>query len=249
MPYATNDDVRIHYDVEGAGPALLIHTGFVSWARDWYTLGYVEALQSDYRLILLDPRGQGESDKPHIPEAYGVDHRVEDVVAVLDAAEVDRVRYWGYSMGGRVGFDLALRHPQRVSALLLGGTHPAGAPADPALAALLRSGIDAFLAADTMQQFPAEIRQRWTKSDVEALASALVGEPSLAEQLPTIDIPTLLYCGMRADEFERAVRAASALPNATFVALPGLDHVGGVVHAEMALPYVRAFLAGLTPEA
>ena len=185
MPYAMNGDVRIHYEVEGAGPALLIHTGFVSWARDWYTLGYVEALQSDYRLILLDPRGQGESDKPHTPEAYGVDHRVEDVIAVLDAADVDRVRYWGYSMGGRIGFDLALRYPQRVSTLLLGGTHPHGAPADPALAALLRSGIDAFLAAETMQQFPAEIRRRWTKSDVEALALAFsLGSPAWLSTCP-----------------------------------------------------------------
>src|SRR5579859_953734 len=60
MSYAMNAGVRIHFEVEGGGPPLLLHTGFASSVPDWYTLGYVDALKGDYQLILLDPRGQGQ---------------------------------------------------------------------------------------------------------------------------------------------------------------------------------------------
>jgi pimeloyl-ACP methyl ester carboxylesterase len=70
MPYAQSSAYRIHYEVEGAGPPLLLHMGNAFAAHDWYDFGYVEALKDDYRLILLDPLGQGESDRPHSTEAY-----------------------------------------------------------------------------------------------------------------------------------------------------------------------------------
>src|SRR3984893_13969291 len=85
MPYADNGNVRIHYQVEGEGPALVLQHGFTESVVDWYEAGYVEALRPDYRLILIDARGHGASDKPHDPDAYVLNRRVSDVVAVLDA--------------------------------------------------------------------------------------------------------------------------------------------------------------------
>jgi pimeloyl-ACP methyl ester carboxylesterase len=65
MRYALSGGYPIHYEVEGAGSPILLHAGYLAAAGDWYDLGYVEALKDDYRLILLDPLGQGVSDKPH----------------------------------------------------------------------------------------------------------------------------------------------------------------------------------------
>ena len=93
MAYAMNAGVQIHYEVEGGGPPLVLQTGFASSVPDWYTLGYVDVLKGDYQLILLDPRGQRESDKPHSPEAYGPEHRVADVIAVLDALKIERTHF------------------------------------------------------------------------------------------------------------------------------------------------------------
>ncbi|MBV9325822.1 MAG: alpha/beta fold hydrolase [Chloroflexi bacterium] len=95
---------------------------------DWYTLGYVDGLKHDFRLIMLDPRGQGESDKPHSTEAYTPEQRVDDVVAVLDAAAVERTHFWGYSLGGRVGFDVAVLRPDRLVSVILGGSSPFESP-------------------------------------------------------------------------------------------------------------------------
>ena len=100
MPYAHNGSVRIHYQVEGRGPALVLQHGFTESLVDWHESGYVEALRRDYRLILIDARGHGASDKPHHPDAYVLNRRVADVVAVLDALDIAKALYWGYSMGG-----------------------------------------------------------------------------------------------------------------------------------------------------
>ena len=81
MPYACNGSVRIHYQVEGRGPALVLQHGFTESLVDWYEAGYVDALKPDYRLVLIDARGHGASDKPHDPDAYLLGERVADVVA------------------------------------------------------------------------------------------------------------------------------------------------------------------------
>src|SRR4029077_6761917 len=77
-----------------------------------------------YRLILVDARGHGRSDKPHDGASYALGSRVADVVAVIDAVGVERVHFWGYSMGGYIGFGMAKYTPQRINALVIGGQHP-----------------------------------------------------------------------------------------------------------------------------
>jgi pimeloyl-ACP methyl ester carboxylesterase len=71
MPYATNHGVRIHYEVEGEGPALVLQHGGIDCVETWYELGYVDALKAAYQLILIDARGHGASEKPHEASAYG----------------------------------------------------------------------------------------------------------------------------------------------------------------------------------
>ena len=81
MPYADHHGIRIHYETEGQGPPLVLHHWSLATLESWYDYGYVSALKDDYRLVLLDARGHGASDKPHRPEAYDLQKRVEDVVA------------------------------------------------------------------------------------------------------------------------------------------------------------------------
>jgi len=85
MPYANNQGVRIHYEVEGDGPPLVLLHGFGNTLEMWYDSGHVESLKNDYRLILIDARGHGASEKPHDPEAYKMELMVTDVVAVLNS--------------------------------------------------------------------------------------------------------------------------------------------------------------------
>jgi pimeloyl-ACP methyl ester carboxylesterase len=245
MPYATGSGVRIHYEVEGSGVPLVLHPGFMGAVADWYDAGYVDALKGEHTLVLLDPRGQGDSDKPHETAVYSPAHRVADVLAVLDALGFDQTHFLGYSMGARVGFDLGHQASQRCLSLSLGGNHPFGGPAAVAQAELYRQGMEAVIAdyERTMGPLEADRRARWLAWDAAALAATLLMErPSLEAVLGTMHLPILLYCADQDAGYERAQRAATLLPNATFVSLPGLTHREGMFNSATSLPHITAFL-------
>ena len=107
MPYAVNEGIRIHYKTEGEGPPLVLQHWSVATMENWYDFGYISALKNNYQLILLDARGHGGSDKPQVPEAYKLEKRVGDIVAVLDDLGIAKTHYFGYSMGGWIGFGMA----------------------------------------------------------------------------------------------------------------------------------------------
>jgi pimeloyl-ACP methyl ester carboxylesterase len=107
MPYAENPGIRIHYEVCGAGPPLVLQHGFTQCLEDWLECGYVAALQSKYRSVLIDGRGHGQSDKPLDEAFYTLEQRVADVTTVLDVSGIERAHFWGYSMGGLIGFGMA----------------------------------------------------------------------------------------------------------------------------------------------
>ncbi len=99
---------------------MLLH----GWAcdRSWWTeSGYVSDLQRDHRVINVDLRGHGKSDKPHEPSAHRSEVVISDVLAVADAEGVDRFAIWGLSYGGWVGWMTADSAPGRVAALITSG--------------------------------------------------------------------------------------------------------------------------------
>ena len=124
MPYVNNNGTRIHYHVDGEGPPLVLMHGFTLSIESWREFGYVKALKDDYRLILVDSRGHGASDKPHDPKHYEMDLRVSDIVAVLDELGIHKAHYLGHSMGGRIGYGIARYAPERFHSLVIGGSGP-----------------------------------------------------------------------------------------------------------------------------
>jgi pimeloyl-ACP methyl ester carboxylesterase len=255
MPYATNDGVRIRYEIDGSGPPLLLHIGgFGGALEDWYDAGYVAALRDDYQLVLLDPRGQGRSDAPHDPAAYMPGQREGDVLTVLDAAGIARAHFWGYSLGGSVGFAVGAHAPERVISLILGGAHPYAinrppVEEDPFMQTLLHEGMAGWVAqweAHDPGFWASEgERSRWLATDVEAIIAARragTGYPGVGDALPNIRVPTLIYCGTD-DQPELPARAAREMPNARFVALEGLDHAAAINQSAVILPHVRTFLS------
>src|SRR5262249_39022435 len=95
VAYAETRGVRIQYRIEGSGTALVLQHGLTGSIEDWYEAGYVDALKRDYRLVLVDARGHGGSDKPHEPAAYLTENMVDDVVAVLNALAIEKAHFWG----------------------------------------------------------------------------------------------------------------------------------------------------------
>jgi pimeloyl-ACP methyl ester carboxylesterase len=249
MPYADNQGVRIHYEVDGGGPPLILHHGFTQSVADWQEYGYVEALSPNFRVVRLDARGHGGSDKPHDPGAYTLDKRAGDVVAVMDALAIETAHFWGYSMGGWIGFGMAQYAAERVDRLVIGGQHPFAQQMG-IVRGMARAGIeggpDAFLEAFERATGSAphgEVAERLRRGDYEAFfAQAAHDRPNLESMLPTIALPCCLYAG-NADPFFAAVWLASRIiPGARFFSLPGFGHVQAFTRREIVLPLVTAFL-------
>lgn len=251
MPDVTHDGVRIHYEVEGDGPPLVFSHGWIGSGQRWRDTGYVDALRTAYRLILVDARGHGRSDKPHEAAAYALSVQVRDIVAVLDDLGIAAAHHWGYSMGAEVGFGLGQEHPDRVAALILGGVNPFPRTADERAELAdwqtdLRGGIEAFVAGFERRHgsLPRETRERWLANDGPALAASLEGglELALADGLVGMVMPCLLYGGTHDVFAAEMPAAAAAMPNAAFMPLAGLDHVQAFLRTDLIVPPARAFL-------
>ena len=229
----------------------MLHHGFTGKVKGWYLWGYVDALKSKYRLILVDARGHGASDKPYDPASYALPLRVGDVLAVLDALDLDKAHFWGYSMGGWIGFGMAKYAQQRVHSLTIGGAHPYETRL-PASSRLDGSDPDAFLAAlfgrldVTGAAIPPAMREELLKNDFRALAVAQQDRPSLEDILPTMAMPCCLYASDADPLYPKARECAQRIPRATFFALQGLDHGAAFRESRLVLPHVTKFLQGVT---
>ena len=127
--FATSSDgMRIAYDRNGTGPALVLLHGGGSRRQEWHDAGYVKRLQDDFTVITLDLRGHGESATPVDPADYTIDKMLADVLAVADACGIERFTLWGFSFGGKVSRYLAAQSGRVNKAILMGATLGPGAP-------------------------------------------------------------------------------------------------------------------------
>ncbi len=248
MPYADNQGVRIHYRVEGEGQPLVLQHGFTGSIEDWSDYGYVASLKH-YRLILVDARGHGGSDKPHDVASYALDKRAGDVVAVLDALGIAKAHFWGYSMGGWIGFGMAQYAPERVDRLVIGGAHPYARDQEwfrQQFRLALAQGSDAFLTAFEQAVGPLAPgwRERLRAADFEAYLAAAEDRPNLEAVLPIMAMPCCVYAGEADPLLQRAETAGRLIPRATFFSLPGLTHYQGYLRSDLVVPRVKRFLQG-----
>ena len=246
MPYVSSQGIRIYYQTEGDGAPLVLQHGFSDSLESWYEFGYVDALKSDRQLILVDARGHGHSDKPHDSEAYDIPNFAADVVAVLDALALSKVHFFGYSMGGRIGFGMAKYASDRIHALILGGNHPYQPPpatADPWIP-MLEQGPDVIpsLWSTSLSE---SLQARLVKNDAEALVAFRRKRgklPSHEDILPTMTMPCLLFAGDADPNYSRVKECVAHMPNATFVSVPGLGHVETFLQSNRVLPAIKQFL-------
>jgi pimeloyl-ACP methyl ester carboxylesterase len=213
---------------EDAPTVLCVH-GFASSCRDnWVNTGWVRDLtRAGYRVLGVDQRGHGASDKPHEPEAYGMGALTADLVAVLDTYLVDSVRYAGYSLGARVGWQFAVTAPEHVERAVLGGI-PDGRP-------LARLQIDQARAyaehgtpvEDQVTRNYVTLAERVHGNDLRALVALAEGmrygdadpDPAHAPQQEV-----LFATGSEDAILERSRALADATPRGEFVELPGRHH-------------------------
>ncbi len=238
MPFATADDgVRLHYEVDGAegAPPLLLHHGFGGNLDDWRDFGYVERLRDRFRLILIDGRGHGRSDKPLREEDYDFRTRVLDVVAVLRDAGHERAHFLGYSLGGTVGLSALIYAPQRFESTVIGGASPYG-------------GRDLVMKSIGFERIW-NLISTWAHNDnreaMSAHFDAQMKFEGAVQALRTTAVRHLLYAGTDDRGPHRGLREFAGKYGAPHFTIEGKDHVAAMVEAAAeVVPRVVAFLDG-----
>ncbi len=253
MRHASNQGVHIHYEVEGEGPPLVLQHGLTVSLSSWYDRGYVDRLKNDYRLILVDARGHGSSDKPHSADAYTSKSMAGDIVAVLDELNLKRAHYLGYSMGGWIGFALAEHAPERLHSLIIGGMHHRKLGPDCPEVVPFSEGMEATVASWEEQSGPMDpdFKAKLLANDAEALKATVLGmvrHPGFQDVLPTMTMPCLVYVGEADPAFPLAKDTVKHIPKVTVVWLPDLDHLEAIRRSEVVLPHIKRFLGAVIQE-
>ncbi len=263
MAWATHDGIRIRYETLGSGAPLVLVHGATVGLEMWEELGYTSALAGDHRLILIDARGHGQSDKPHDPAQYGPDCLAGDVLAVLDALEFGEVDYLGASLGAAIGFELARSAAARIRSLTLLGYgrygplteaqqqfHTAGLRLFGLGAQIGGGAILAALAGRGAAISPV-MRAAYETNDWQALLALqteFVTWRALDDALPQIMAPSLLIAAEGDPFYASAQQCAQAMANARFVALPAGVHGQDSYPASLVVPHLRALSDGIRAE-
>jgi len=232
MPNFMHGDVEIDFLDQGQSalpPIVLVH-GFASTKEvNWIYTSWVGTLTAaGRRVIALDNRGHGKSSKLYEPGAYHTATMAEDVRALLDHLDIERADCMGYSMGSRICAFLALKHPQRVRALVLGGlgiklVEGVGLP-ETIADALSAPSLDA-VTDPTGRVFRSFAEQ--TRSDLRALAACIRGsrQTLTRAEAASIAAPTLVAVGTNDDVAGSPHELAALMPNARPLDIPGRDHM------------------------
>lgn len=259
--------VRLHVEVSGEGPALLLLHGFTGSTRTWDR--FIPEWSERYRTIAVDVIGHGQSDSPQDRSRYSMQHAVQDLAAVLDQLHIEQAAVLGYSMGGRLALSMAVLQPHRVRALLLESSSPglkteeereARVRQDEALADRIeREGIERFVdhwenlaMFQNLKRMPPDVQRNIRSERLGnrpiGLANSLRGmgtgaQPSWWHALDSLNMPVLLTAGEEDEKFYRiAHEMKSIVSDCTFVPVKQAGHTIHVEQAEIFGTIIKEYL-------
>ena len=271
--YAKSGGVHIAYQVVGdAGPDLVLVPGWVShveyaWEEPSYAR-FLTRLASFSRLIMLDRRGTGLSDR--VADLPSLEQRMDDVRAVMDAAGSERATLFGISEGGPMCLLFAATYPERTSGLILYGTLVRGIAAgdlpgwrtEDEIASFLDqieaqwgSGISLRLFGPSLAHDEGMLRS-WARFERLAVSPGgsrfllrTIIDTDVRHVLPAIRVPTLIIhrTGDQATPVEGARYMAKHISGAKYVELPGVDHFAWTGDTDTILEGAEEFVTGERP--
>jgi pimeloyl-ACP methyl ester carboxylesterase len=212
--------IRMYYAVYGEGPPVLLIHGGLGHADIW---GFqVPALAKDHKVIVADSRGHGRSTRSSQPFSYAL--MADDYLALLDYLKIDKVALVGWSDGGIIGLDIAIRHPERLSRLFSfaanftpeGTRDVANSPTFDAYFARARKDYAAL--SPTPGEFDDFVKQ---------ISKMWATEPRYSkEQLRAITVPTVIFDGDHDEAIkpEHTRELAELIPGARLVIMKDASH-------------------------
>jgi len=243
--YAKSGDIHIAYQAFGEGPINLVMVpGFVSNVENYWDepdfARFLTRLASYARVVIFDKRGTGMSDR--VTELPGLEQRMDDLRAVMDAAGMEDAALLGISEGAPLSILFAATYPDRCRALALYGSFSKFSywfPTEEALAAFFSYVGQAWGTGGSLERFApsrandAVFRQWWGRNErLGASPAAVVALMRMNSQieisgiLPAVRVPTLVIhrTGDKVVSVEGGRDVAAQIPGARLVEFPGVDH-------------------------
>jgi len=251
MPKLTTDDgVRLHYEVAGAGTPLVFVHEFAGDARSWEPqLRHFARL---YRCIAFNARGYPPSDVPEEPTRYSQERARDDIRAALDALGIERAHVVGLSMGANATLHFGLTYPKRALSLTFAGggygSHPATQEkfrqdSRTNAETIRREGLERFVAAYGVgsarvqfqnkdprgfDEYLAQFREHSPLGSMNTLLGVQAHRPSfygMVEDLARLDVPLLVMTGDEDEaSLEASVMVKRCAPCAALTVLPASGH-------------------------
>ena len=233
MKIANLETADIAYLDEGEGDVILLIHGFASNANtNWTGVGWVQLLvDCGYRVIALDNRGHGASQKFYEKEAYMLENMADDAAMLLKYLKINKVHMMGYSMGARISSMFASRYSDIIKKLIIAGNGYN----------MIEGGFDSLeiydgLMAETDDNVTTKIGVEFrafakaTGSDLKALASCIMGGRSYIPQslFENLKPETLVIAGTEDTVAIDSEKLAKIIPNGHFVPIPKRNHMNAV---------------------
>ena len=266
---ATRDGIGLHVESYGEGPPILFSCGYAT-TRENFRPQVEPLVAAGHRVLLWDYRGHGDSDAPEDPDAYSFDLVLDDLGRVLDwGAPKTPAVLAGFSFGGALSLHFALRHPERVSALVLIDTGPGFKNPDAQAGWLaqieriatnletrgIQSFVDSRAAATAIGRRPelpaaqhaARAIAKMSPRGVANFGRRVSGPiPGCIDELAQIAVPALVVVGEEDEAYLRAADVMAArLPNAKKVVIPRAGHVVSIEEPEALNAAILEFLSRL----
>jgi pimeloyl-ACP methyl ester carboxylesterase len=257
VPLLENDGVALHYEVTGSGaPVVLLHGFTSSLAGTWGRRGWIDFLTDNgFRVLGLDFRSHGGSDRVHDASRLTTEKLAADVVALLDHVGVARGAVWGFSMGGGVALHLAMHDPERVERVVVTGVGDAAVNRlhDRRQIAEILAAFEAESAAAVISPTAQAIRRsaEAAGNDPKALAPFLRcgGWPGgLVEQRP-VTAPVLLVVADEDQYMAEVDELVRWLPHAHVERLARRDHYSVLDDERLRTTVLRFLTSKLKPRA
>lgn len=233
MPQFSSDGVAIDFIDEGTGPLVVLVHGFASnKAVNWINTSWTKTLKdSGRRVVALDNRGHGASQKLYDPDAYRTTTMARDVLNLVEHLGEEKAVFMGYSMGARICAFAALAAPERLSGLVLSGLAQNlvdGVGGSAAIAEAMEAPSAASVTDPSARAFRVFAEQ--TGSDRKALAACIRSsrQQLSADDVGRIAVPTLIAAGSNDTIAGSPDGLARLIPGSTPVTLPGRDHMTAV---------------------
>jgi pimeloyl-ACP methyl ester carboxylesterase len=267
MPDIQVDDIRVHYESAGTGkPLILIHS-YPAHCEVWQP--QIAAFSPHRRVIAYDVRGLGKTEAPTSAAAYSQERSIADLLGLLDVLKIPKADICGLSMGGNIALNFSIRHPDRVSSLIVTGTG-AGTDDGSAFARVANGwadiaesqGMEAFgkalvvlpVFAEYADRGPEQYRRLWgllTSHTAHGVAhtarQVLAKRPTISALVPhlkALPVTTLIMVGSEDTACLAAGEVMAAnIPNVRHHVIPKTGHFSNLEEPETVNRLIADFLS------